>query len=171
MSHGHLITAHEIQNFKYICVGYKIVVQSPSHVWLFVTPWTVACQASLSFTISWSLLKLMSIEPVMPSNCLILCCSLLLLPSISPSIRIFSIELVLHKGNGTPVFLPGKSYGQMSLVGFSPWGHKRVRHNLVTKKNSMYIHIYVYAYMQITNYIFIYICMHIYIYVIHQCYG
>ena len=57
--------------------------------------WTAACQASLSFTISWSLLKLMSIESVMPSNHLILCHPLLLLPSIFPSIRVFSKELAL----------------------------------------------------------------------------
>ena len=56
------------------------------------TPWTAACQASLSFTISQSLLKLMSIESVMLPNHLILCCPLLLLPSIFPSIRVFSIE-------------------------------------------------------------------------------
>ena len=61
-----------------------------------MTPGTVARQASLSFIISWSLLKLMSIESVMPSNHLILCHSLLLLPSIFPSIRVFSSELVLH---------------------------------------------------------------------------
>jgi len=60
-----------------------------------VTPWTAACQASLSFIISQSLLKLMSIESVMPSNHLILCCPLLLLPSIFPSIRVFSNELAL----------------------------------------------------------------------------
>ena len=60
------------------------------------TPWTVAHQASLSFTISWSLLKLMSIESVMPSNHLILSCPLLLLPSIFPSISVFSNESVLH---------------------------------------------------------------------------
>ena len=63
---------------------------------LFVTPQTVAHQTSLSFTSSWSLLKLMSIELVMPSNYLILCCSLLLLPLFSPSIRIFSSESALH---------------------------------------------------------------------------
>ena len=57
-------------------------VQSLSHVLLFVTPWTAARQASLSITSSWSLLKLMSIESMMPSNHLILCCPLLLLPSI-----------------------------------------------------------------------------------------
>ena len=66
-----------------------------SHVQLFVTPWTVACQASLSFTISQSLLKLMSIESVMPSNHLILCCPLLFLPSVFPSMRVFSNELAV----------------------------------------------------------------------------
>ena len=66
------------------------------HVWLFATPWTATCQASLSFPISQSLLKLMFFESVMPSNHLILCHPLLLLPSIFPSIRVFSYELVLH---------------------------------------------------------------------------
>ena len=70
-------------------------VQSLSHVRLFGTPWTAACQASLSITYSQSLLKLMSIELVMPSNHLILCHPLLLLPSIFPSIRVFSNESVL----------------------------------------------------------------------------
>ena len=70
-------------------------VQSLSCVWLFATPWTAARQASLSITNSWSLLKLMSIELVMPSNHVILCCTLLLLPSIFPSIRVFSNESVL----------------------------------------------------------------------------
>ena len=70
-----------------------IVAQSQSHVWLFATPWTAACQVSLPFTISQSLLKLMSIELMMPSNCLILCRPLLRLPSIFPSFRIFSNEL------------------------------------------------------------------------------
>ena len=71
-------------------------VQWLSHVWLFATPWTAAHQASLSITNSWSLPKLMSIESVMPSNHLILCHSLLLLPSIFPSTRVFSNESVLH---------------------------------------------------------------------------
>ena len=66
------------------------VVQLLSHVQPFATPWTAACQASQSFTISQSLLKLMSMESVMPSNHLILCGPLLLLPSIFPNIRIFS---------------------------------------------------------------------------------
>ena len=77
---------------------YKIIfssLQSLSCVWLFVTPWTAACQASLCITNSRSLLKLMSIELIMPSNHLILCCPLLLLPSIFPSIRVFTNESVL----------------------------------------------------------------------------
>jgi len=61
-----------------------------------VTPWTAACQASLSITDSWSLLKLVSIKSVMPSNHLIFCHPLLLLPSIFPSIRVFSKESLLH---------------------------------------------------------------------------
>ena len=72
-----------------------VVVQLLSHVRFFANPWTEACQAFLSFTISLSLLKLMSIESVMPSNHYIFCCPLLLLPSIFPSIRVFSIESVL----------------------------------------------------------------------------
>ena len=71
-------------------------VQSLSCVWLFATPGTAPCQASQSITNFWSLLKLTSIELVMPSNHIMLCCSLLLPPSIFPSIRVFSIESVLH---------------------------------------------------------------------------
>ena len=67
-----------------------------SCVQLFVASWTAAHQASLSFTITWSLLKLMTIKSVMPSNHLILCCSLLLLPSVFPSIRVFSSESVFQ---------------------------------------------------------------------------
>ena len=74
----------------------SVSVQSLSHVWLFVTPWTAACQASLSITNSQSLLKLMSIELVMPSNHFILCCSLLLPSSIFLSIRVFSNESALR---------------------------------------------------------------------------
>ena len=73
-----------------------ISVQSLSCIWLFATPWTAACKNSLSITSSWSLLKLMSIESVMPSNHLICCHPLLLPPSIFPSIRVFSNESVLH---------------------------------------------------------------------------
>ena len=71
-------------------------VQSLSHVWLFVTAWTTARQASLSITNSWSPPKPMSVESMMPSNYLILCCPLLLLPSIFPSIRVFPNESALH---------------------------------------------------------------------------
>jgi len=70
-------------------------VQLLSHVRFFATPWTATRQASLSITKSWSLLKLMSIESVMPSNHLILCCPLLPPPSIFPSIRVFSNESAL----------------------------------------------------------------------------
>ena len=73
-------------------------VQSLSHVQLFVTPWTAALQASLSITNSRSLLKLTSIESVIPSNHLLLCHPLLLLPSIFPSIRVFSNESALCIG-------------------------------------------------------------------------
>ena len=80
----------------YICVATIVVfVESLSHLQLFVTRWTITRQASLSFTISWNLLKLMSIQSVMPSNHLILCHPLLLLSSIFPSIRVFSNELAL----------------------------------------------------------------------------
>ena len=72
------------------------LVQSLSHVQLFATPWTAACQASLSITNSQSLFKLMSIKSVMPSNHLILCHLLLLLPLIFPSIKVFSDDSVLH---------------------------------------------------------------------------
>ena len=72
-----------------------VVAELLSCVQLFATPWTLACQASLSITVSLSLLKLMSIESGMPSNHLILCCLLLLLPSIFPSIRIFSNKSTL----------------------------------------------------------------------------
>ena len=81
---------------KVISGDWGVVVQSQSHVQLFITPWTEACQASLSFTIFHSLLKLMSIELVMSSNHLILCHFLLLLPSVFASIRVFSNELALH---------------------------------------------------------------------------
>ena len=73
-----------------------VVAQLLSHVWFLVTPWTAAHQASLFFTVSQSLHKLMSIESVIPSNHLILCHPLLLLPSVFPSIRIFSNEWALH---------------------------------------------------------------------------
>ena len=82
----------------FLCLGANREFQFSSvvqHVRLFLTPWTAAHQASLSITNSWSLLKLMSTESVMPSNHLILCRPLLLLPLIFPSIRVFSNDLAL----------------------------------------------------------------------------
>ena len=82
-------------HYSYYC-GFSSV-QSLSCVWLFATPWIAACQASLSIINSWSSLKLMSIELVMPSSHLILCRPLLLLPPIPPSIRVFSNESTLRR--------------------------------------------------------------------------
>ena len=81
---------------SYVVTIPNFVVQMLSCVQLFATPWTAAHQASLSFTISHRLLKLMSIESMMPSSHLSLCCPFLLLPSIFPSIRVFSNELAFH---------------------------------------------------------------------------
>ena len=80
----------------YFVLDHVSSVQSLSRVRLFVTPWTAACQASLSITNSWSLPKLMSIESMMPSSHPILCHPLLLLPPIPPSISVFSNESTLH---------------------------------------------------------------------------
>ena len=94
----YILHFHLIKNFisKRSNFNLVIVVQLLSHVWFFETPWTAACQASLSIANSWSLLILMSTESMMPSNHLILCLPLLLLPSIFPSIRVFSSESALH---------------------------------------------------------------------------
>ena len=92
-------------------------VQSLSHVQLFATLWTAACQASLSITNFWSLLKLMSNESVMPSNHLVLC-HLLLLPSIFPSIRVFSKESVLHISFSIS---PSNEYSGLISLGWTGW--------------------------------------------------
>ena len=99
---------------------------SVGQLWLFVMPWTVARQASLSIINSWSLLKLISIELVMPSNHLILCHPLLLPPSIFPSIRVFSNELVLH--NRWPKYWsfsfnisPSSEYSGLISLGWTGW--------------------------------------------------
>ena len=89
----------ENQNLKFRLFFFQfssVSVQLLSHVWLFATPWIAARQASLSITNSWSSLRLTPIESVMPSNHLILCCSLLLLPPIPPSLRVFPNESTLH---------------------------------------------------------------------------
>ena len=88
-------TIYLIVQFQYTCVAVSQSVQLHRCVWLFVTPWAAVCQSSLSITNFWSLLKLMSIKLVIPSNHLILCCPLLLLPSIFPSIIDSSSESVL----------------------------------------------------------------------------
>ena len=89
-------TKNVVHIYRGILLSHFSSVQLLSRVWLFATPWTVANQASLSINNFRSLLKLMSIESVMPSNHLILCHPLLLLPSIFPSIRVFSNESVLR---------------------------------------------------------------------------
>ena len=89
----HVLSICLLQLDEFLCFS---SVQMLSRIWLFVTPWTAARQASLSITNSWSLLKLMTIKLVMPFKHLILCHPLLLLPSIFPSIGVFSDESVLH---------------------------------------------------------------------------
>ena len=114
-------------------------IQSLSRVWLFATPWIAACQASLSITSSQSSLRLTSIESVMPSSHLILCPPLLLLPSVPPSIRVFSNESTLHMrwpkywSYSFSIILPKKSQGwspsewtgwiSLQSKGFSPTPH------------------------------------------------
>ena len=83
-------------NFLKLDLGDNAVLQPISTIRLFATPWTAACQASLTFTISWSLFRFMPIELMMLSNHLILCHPLLLLPSIFPNIRVFSSESALR---------------------------------------------------------------------------
>ena len=97
-------------------------VQSLSHVWLFATPWTAACQASLSITNSWSLLKLMSIKSMMPSNHLILCHPLLLLPSIFPSIRVFQMSQFFTSGSQSIGGLVIASVPSMNIEDWFPLG-------------------------------------------------
>ena len=104
---------------KIPCFHCRVLVQLLSRVQLFATPWTAACQASLFFTISLSLVKLICIELVMPSNHLILCCPLLL-PSIFPSIRVSSSESVPHirwpKGSFSFNISPSNEYS--GLISF-----------------------------------------------------
>ena len=103
------------------------LVQSLSCVQLFETPWTTTHQASLSISNSRSLLRLMSIESMMPSNHLILCCHLLLLPSIFPSIRVFSNESALHIrwpkywGVSASRSVPPKNTQDWSPLGWTGW--------------------------------------------------
>ena len=126
-------------------------VQLLSRVWLFATPWNAACQASLSITNSWSSLKLTSVESVMPSSHLILCCPLLLLPPLPPSIRVFSNEspsTFLWGGQSIGVsalasFLPKKSQGWSPLdwtgwISLQSKGLSRVFSNTTVQKHQFF---------------------------------
>ena len=124
-------------------------VQSLSCVQLFDIPWTAARQASLSVTNSWSLLKVISIESVMPSNHLILCHPLLLLPSIFPSIRVFSNESVLHirwpkYWSFSSSVSPSNEYSGLISLGWTGWislqskGLSRVFSNTTVQKHQFF---------------------------------
>ena len=99
-----------------------VIVQSLSCVWLFATPWTEACQASLSCGTSQSLFRFMSIESVMPCSHLILCCPFLLLPSIFPNIRVFSNESALRIGGRNIEVSASTSVLSMNTQDWSPLG-------------------------------------------------
>ena len=108
--------------FSWVLISIIVFLPSLSHVWLFVTLWTVACKASLSSTISWSLLKFMSIESVMLSNHLILCHPLFLLPSIFPSIRSFPMNRLFASGGQSIGASASASVLPMNTQDWFPWG-------------------------------------------------
>ena len=122
-----------LQNFVVFCQTLTWIshqsVQSLSCIWLFVSLWIAACQASLSITNSQSSLKLMSIESVMPSSLLILCCPLLFLPLIPPSIRVFSNESTLrirgpsigNSASSSVLPMNIQSWFPLGLTVWSPW--------------------------------------------------
>ena len=122
-------------------VNTEIVVQSLSHVQIFAIPWTIACQASLSFSISWSLLKLLSIELAMPSYHLILCLPLLL-PSVFPSIRVFSIELAPHirwaSASVLPLIQDWSPLRLTGLISLQSKGLSRVFSNTTVQKHQFF---------------------------------
>ena len=124
-------------------------VQLLSHVRLFATPWIAACQASLSITNSWSSLKLMSIELVMPSSDLILCCPLLLLPPTHPSIRVFYNVSTLYKRwpmcwSFSFSIIPSKEHPGLISLGWTGWiflqskGLSRVFSNTTVQKHEFF---------------------------------
>ena len=128
--------------YDYVYTSHKILssVQSLSRVHLFATPWTAALQASLSVTNSWSLLKLMSFRSVMPSNHLILCRTLFLLPSIFP-IRVFSNESVLHirwPKYWSFSFSISLSNEYSGLISFQSKGLSRVFSNTTVQKHQFF---------------------------------
>ena len=131
-------------------VKQDISVQLLSHVQLFATPWTAAYQASLSITRSQSLLKLMSIESVMPSNHLIFCRPLLLLPSIFPSIRVFFNDSVIHITGGQSIGVSALASvlpvniqdwspsGYTGWISLQPKGLSRVFSNTTVQKHQFF---------------------------------
>ena len=125
-----------------------VAVQWLSHVQLFVTPWTAARQPSLSFTIFWNLLKLISIELMMPSNHLVLCYPLLLLPSIFPSIRVFPVNWLVIRwpsiGDSAsvsvlPVNIQGCfPLGLTGLISLQSMGLARIFSNTTVQKHQFF---------------------------------
>ena len=106
--------------YKAFCCNWLLSLKSLSHFQLFVTPQTIAHQTHLSYTISWSLFKFMSIESVMLSNHLILCCLLFFLPSIFPSIRVFSKSWLFASGGQNIGPLASASVLPMNIQGWFP---------------------------------------------------
>ena len=117
MESGRQVWVVQQETGEWIRVSLLLLV---SHVQFFVTPWTAACQASLSITSSQSLLKLMSIKSVMPSNYLILCCPLLLLPLIFPSIRSFPMSQFFASGGQRIGVSASASVLPVSIQDWSP---------------------------------------------------
>ena len=113
---------YRYDNKVYICIYIYIVVQLLTHVQLFAIPWTAACQASLSFIMFQGLLKLMSIESVMPSNHLILCHPVLLLPSIFTNIRSFPMSQLFASGSQIIGTSASASVLPMNIQGWFPLG-------------------------------------------------
>ena len=145
---------YNVAGFTFISLPHFVVQFSSvlSHVWLFVTPWTAAHQASLSITNSWSLLKLVSIELVIPSNHLILCHPLLL-SSIFPSIRVFTNESILHIGGQSIRALASASVlpvniqdwfplGLTCFIPFQSQGLSRVFSNTTVQKHQFFVHFF-----------------------------
>ena len=133
-------------NFMNIFKTQICSVQSLSHVWLFATLWTTACQASLSNANSWSSFKLISIDLVIPSNHLILCHPLLLLPSIFPGIRVFFNESVLcirwpKYWSFSFSISPSNEYSgwiSFRIDWFDPLGLSRVLYNTTVQNNQFF---------------------------------
>ena len=126
------LTLHHLDISLFFCLLSFVVVQSLSHVGFFVIPWTAACQTSLSFTISWSLLRLMAIESVMPSNYPILCHPLLLLPSIFPALGSFLMSQLFISGSQSILVSLIKSPNLIKIVFLftSQWYYANLKHSL-----------------------------------------